>query len=73
MSTPNLENFDQREFAKEIRAFLKKNHISTRAWARLTGSSPMTLQRIEKLATGVSVDLVAKFQKVMRTFKPSGA
>lgn len=73
MSTPNFEQFDIKQFAKEIRAFMKKHGLSVRDWADLTESSPSTVRRFERGDRVTTVDLVAKYQKVMRTYKPNGA
>ena len=65
---PNLENFDSRELAREIRAFLKKHNISTRDWVKLSGGSYDNLKRMEQ-GNDMLVSRVARYQQVMRTYK----
>lgn len=67
MSTPDFTNFNQREFIKEIRAFLKKHGVSVRRFAKLTDTAPMALYRPEN---DMRVGTVIHFQKFMKTFKP---
>lgn len=75
LSTPNLEKFKASDFAKEIRIFMKENDISVRELATLVGTSPSNLHRLEKGKGDTTVELLIKYQKAMRTYKPrkSGA
>lgn len=73
MTTPNLENFDYKAFVEEVRAFMKYYNISTRKLAELTGSSLSTLPRMAKGDKDILIGTVARFQRVMRTFKPDDA
>lgn len=70
LSTPNLEKFKASDFAKEIRIFMKENDISVRELATLVGTSPSNLRRLETDKGDTTIELVAKYQKVMRTYKP---
>ena len=71
MSTPDLENFSQEDFIKEVRAFMKQNKITARKWAALTKTSLATMQRYEAGKNKMSISAVANFQEAMRTFDAS--
>lgn len=72
MQTPNLEDFDQKVFAKEIRAFRKKHALSIRKFVKAAKISLATLQRIDTGKCDVTIKIAAKIQKFMRVFKPVG-
>lgn len=73
MSTHNIETFDQQKFVAEIRAFMKKHKISTRAFAAITGTSLVTLPRFERGEHGMTIKTAQKFIKAMKTYKAPSA
>lgn len=68
MSRHTIEDFNQQNFVKEIRDFMKKHGISTRRFAELTKSSPSTLPRIASGKTGITIETAQKFITAMKTF-----
>ena len=69
MTTPNLEDFDLADFAKEIKAFMEKHELSIRRWAKLTETSPSDIRRFRNREGDITIGRVAKFQKFMRTYR----
>jgi predicted transcriptional regulator len=67
-STPNLEKFNSKAFAKEIRAFMKKHELTVRDWIRMSESSFSNLKRLDE-GGDIFVSTAARYQKIMRTYK----
>lgn len=67
-STPNLEKFNSKAFAQEIRAFMKKHNITVREWVGMSGSSFSNLKRLDE-GGDIFVSTVARYQKLMRTYR----
>lgn len=70
--TPNFEAFNPKVFAMEIRAFMRTNKITIRVWAKMSGSSFDNLRRLEN-GKDVFVSTVARYQKIMRTYRAAAS
>lgn len=68
MPKHTIEDFDQGAFVKEIRSFMKNNKISTREFAKLTKSSPTTLQRLTSGENGITIETAKRFLKTMSDY-----
>lgn len=70
MSIPLWQDHDAKNFIKTVRQWLVKNNVSQREFAHLAGTSPATLHKCEKDPTKMSLDTMAKYQRVMATYEP---
>ena len=67
----SIEDFDQKDFIKEVRAFMKKHELSVRKFARLSGVSFATLYRLEQGVNEITLSTIRRLQKTMDDFSPS--
>ena len=61
--------FSQKKFLKEIRAFMKKNRLSCRVFAKLSGVAFVTLYRLEEDVNEISLRTIRKLETAMRDYK----
>ena len=67
----SIRDFDQKDFIKEVRTFMKKHELSVRKFALLSGVSFATLYRLEKGDNEITLSTIRKLQKIMDDFSPS--
>ncbi len=73
MSRYTIEDFDQDKFTAEIRAFAKKNGISTRRFPEVLGIPYTSFIRIEDKEHGLTISTAQKLLKAMRDFNATAA
>jgi predicted transcriptional regulator len=66
----SIEDFNQKKFLKEVRAFMKKNGITVRAFAKMADISFPTLYRLEKTKSAITLSTIKKLQKAMDSYVP---
>jgi predicted transcriptional regulator len=65
----SILDFNQKKFIKEVRAFMKKNELSCRAFAKLSGAAFVTLYRLEKETNEISLATIRKLTKAMESYQ----
>jgi predicted transcriptional regulator len=65
------ENFNQKAFLKEVRAFMRENHLTVRGFAKLSKVAFATLYRLEKKQNEITFITLRKLQKAIAKFKSS--
>lgn len=68
MSRWALENFDQKKFSAEIRAFVKKNNISTRQFTKIMHTPYTSFCRIERKEHGLTIKTAQSLLKAMSDY-----
>lgn len=67
----SIADFNQKKFLKEVRAFMKKNKISCRKFAKLSNVSVVTLYRLEDDVNEITFNTIRKLEKAMTNYEPS--
>lgn len=65
----SIEDFDQKKFIKKVRKFIKDNKLSVREFGRFSGTSFVTLYRLEKAENEITFSTIRKLQKAMDEYK----
>lgn len=63
-----MADFDQKKFVKEVRAFMRKNDLSVRAFAKLSGTTLATLYRLDK-GDNTTLRTIQKIKNAMKDYK----
>jgi predicted transcriptional regulator len=64
----SIGDFNQKKFIKEVRAFMKKNNLSVRVFAKMSGTSFVTLYRLEQGNNEITLTTIRKLEKAIATF-----
>ena len=65
----SIADFNQKKFIKSVRAFMKKNKLSCRMFAKLSGVSFVTLYRLEEGENEIKFSTIRKLEKAMATYR----
>jgi transcriptional regulator with XRE-family HTH domain len=65
----SIADFDQKKFIKSVRAFMKKNNISVRKFAKLSGVAFPTLYRLEEGKSEITLATIRKLETAMKTYE----
>lgn len=64
-------DFNQKQFIKDVRVFMKMNKLSCRKFAKLSRISFVTLYRLENGENEMKISTMKKLEKAMRDYVPS--
>ena len=62
-------DFNQKQFLKSVRKFMKANRLTCRAFAKLSGVTAATLFRLEQGKNEVTLTTIKRLQKTMDKFE----
>jgi predicted transcriptional regulator len=65
----SIEDFNQRTFLKEVRKFMRKNNLSVRVFAKMSGVAFITLYRLEQGKNEITLSTIRKLQKTMDEYE----
>jgi hypothetical protein len=69
MSRHSIENFNQAEFAAEIRAFMEKHNITTRQFPKIFKKPYTSFCRIEDNRHGVTIKTAQELIEAMNNYQ----
>lgn len=67
----SIEDFDQKAFIAEVRAFMKAHNLTTRQFAKISKVPAATLYRVEQDKNEIMLKTIRKLEKVMREYIPN--